>query len=69
MLPVNPVPILQIPTGIGTLLGCLALGAFLALLVGFFLHRGDEAAPSIEVPPLGADSPTAEKPARVRVSA
>jgi hypothetical protein len=68
MLPVNPVPILQIPTGIGTLLGGLALGAFLALVIGFFFHRPEEPAPTIDVP-LDVDSPTADKPARVRVSA
>jgi hypothetical protein len=72
MLPVNPLPVLQIPTGIGMLLGGLALGAFIALVVGFVVHRRDQSAPTIdvanEVPETGSE-PAADKPSRARVSA
>jgi hypothetical protein len=64
MLPVNPVPVLQIPTGIGTLLGGLALGAFIALVLGYFLHRREEAEPTIAVP-TAAPGPAADKPSRL----
>ena len=68
MLPVNPLPILQIPTGIGMLLGGLALGAFVALVVGFIVHHREQAAPNIDVAEPGPAA-TADKPARARVSA
>ena len=72
MLPVNPLPVLQIPTGIGMLLGGLALGAFVALVVGFIAHQREKAAPKIDVAQAGAKpgvEPAADKPPRARVSA
>jgi hypothetical protein len=68
MLPVNPLPVLQIPTGIGMLLGGLALGAFVALVVGYVVHRREQAAPQIDLAKTGVE-PAAGKPSRARVSA
>jgi hypothetical protein len=67
MLPVNPLPVLQIPTGIGMLLGGLALGAFVALVVGFIVQR-EKPAPKIDVARSGAE-PADDKSSRTRVSA
>ena len=69
MLPVNPLPVLQIPTGIGMLLGGLALGAFVALVVGFLVHRREQQrGPTIDMVEAGT-APVAGKPSRSRISA
>jgi hypothetical protein len=50
------------------LLGGLALGAFVALVIGFIVHRREQPAPEIDVAEAGSQ-PAADKPARARVSA
>lgn len=68
MPPVNPLPVLQIPmpSGIGMLLGGLALGAFIALLVGFLVHRREQPGPAIDV---AEPADAADKATRARLSA
>jgi hypothetical protein len=46
MLPTSTLPVAPFvgPSGMGTLLGVLALGALVALLVGLLIHRRDKKA-------------------------
>ena len=66
MLPTSTLPVSPFlgPTGMGTLLGLLALGALVALVVGLLLHRREPTAPSaIEVSEAnGTGAPGAKTP-------
>ena len=73
MFPAGTLPLSPFagPQGVGTLVGLLALGVLVALLVGLAIHRREQAAaPTIELPDTGpAAAPVSEKPARTRLSA
>jgi len=54
----------------GTLVGILAIGVLVALLVGLALNRREQATtPAIELPETDRAAPGSEKPARTRLSA
>jgi hypothetical protein len=70
MFPTSTLPVVPFsgPAGIGTLVGVLAIGVLVALLVGLVLHRREQPeTPAIAVPE--ADAPAPEKAARTRLSA
>ena len=72
MFPTSTLPMtpLLAPTGIGALLGIVALGAFLALIVGFLLHRRETGRePAIEVDATPTAISATEAPSRTRLSA
>ena len=56
--------------GMGTVIGVVAVGALVALLVGLLLHRRElQAAPTIELPETTGVTPETAKPSRARLSA
>ena len=72
MFPTSTLPLSPFfgAASIGTLVGILAIGVLVALLVGLALHRREQApAPTIELPATGTAVPVSEKPARTRLSA
>ena len=73
MLPTSTLPVAPFlgPSGMGTLLGVLALGALAALLVGLMLHRRDtKASPAIALADAdGQESAPAAKAPGARLSA
>ena len=72
MFPTSTLPLspLAAPAGMGALIGVLALGVLVALLVGLALYRREQRmAPTIELPGADATTPAAERPARPRLSA
>ena len=72
MLPTSTLPMtpLLFPAGVGALLGALAVGALVALVVGFVLYRREHGSESaIDVAGGAAATPATDKPARPRLSA
>jgi hypothetical protein len=72
MFPTSTLPVSPFlgPTGIGTLLGGLALGALVALVIGYALHRSEQRTEvTVDVPDRAAAEPGAERPPGSRLSA
>lgn len=72
MFPTSTLPMapLLVPAGIGALLGIVALGAFLALIVGLVLHRRETGRKTaIEVAKTVTAISATEAPSRTRLSA
>jgi hypothetical protein len=67
MLPTSAVPLSPVagPAGFGMLLAVLAIGAFAALVLGWVLHRREQAKGTIDVAERAADA----APDRTRLSA
>ena len=69
MFPVSTLPVSPLvgPTGMGTLLGVVALGALVALLVGLMVHRREQQRmTAIALPESGE---AGAEPAKPRLSA
>jgi hypothetical protein len=72
MFPTSTLPVSPFlgPTGIGTLLGGLALGALVALVVGYALHRSEQRKDVVlDVADTTAAAPGSERPPGPRLSA